>query len=109
MLNYVVHSDLATVFTASNERSDRFRKIERIYLIEAQVIFLKVMQQFCVPASARTERLDSECARAGLAKMGEEYSGQHGFAHAGVSAADENNARSLATSHAEELTTDEHG
>jgi len=78
------------LFSRSDEGSDWFRKVKRIYLIKTQIVVLKVMKQFCVCAATGAERFDRERARTSLTKMGEKQGGQHCFADGGVSACDKN-------------------
>jgi hypothetical protein len=103
----MVQSDSATVFASSDERSNRFLKIKRIYFIWAQIIVLKVMQQFCVCAPTRTKGFDCKGAEARLAKMGEEQCREYGFADAGVGAGDEDYFVHASASLAAAVETDE--
>ena len=85
--------DFAVVEASGDERGDRLFEMERVYFVESQVAVLKNVKEFSIVAAAGAKRFEGEGVVAGLTQMGEQETGQDGFADAGVGTGDEDESR----------------
>jgi hypothetical protein len=101
--NDIADSDFPILNTGSEQGRERFGKIERIDLVQCEVVVLGRVKQVSIGAAAGTEWFESERGDTGMTKMGQEQSGQDRFANASVGAGDEDNSWLLGNSHREAI------